>query len=145
MPVATINPAKHSLKRTEVSPRPRECREVQDDPDENEPEEEVADPVRFQSAKKGTRLPGSGGNLASTTQSPPPMIVLVHLLSQFGGAIYHLSITSGSTNTSGNGTAKKEDQAEVQQVHAAPKPQLSRGNGGVYWISVLFSPPPAPV
>ena len=90
MPVATIIPAKHSLKRTEVSPRPRECREVQDDPDENEPEEEVADPVRFQSAKKGTTLPGSGGNLASTTQSPPLMIVLVHLLSQFGGAIYHL-------------------------------------------------------
>ena len=59
MPVATINPAKHSLKRTEVLPRPRECRQVQDDPDENEPEEEVADPVRFESAKKGTRLPRS--------------------------------------------------------------------------------------
>ena len=88
MPVATINPVKLSLKRTEVWPRPREWREVQDDPDENEPEEEVADPVRFQSAKKGTRLPGSGGNLASTTQSSPLMIVLVHLLSQFGGAIY---------------------------------------------------------
>ena len=74
-------------------------------------------------------------DLASITQSPPPMIVPVYLLSQFGGAIYHLSLTSGSTNTSSDGTAKKEDQAEVQQVNATPKPQLSRGNEGVYWIS----------
>ena len=72
-------------------------------------------------------------DLASITQSPPPMIVPVYLLSQFGGAIYHLSLTSGSTNTSSDGTAKKEDQAEVQQVHAAPKTSTIQRQ----WRSVL--------
>ena len=141
MPVVTINPAKHSLKKTEVSPRPRECREVQDDPEESDPKEPR---MKWQTQMNHTELT----DLASITQSPPPMIVPVYLLSQFGGAIYHLSLTSGSTNTSSDGTAKKEDQAEVQQVHAAPKPQLSRGNEGVYWISeasniVLTSPSPS--